>query len=1054
MRPTRWDDIKRIYAHACTLGPDACDGFVREACAHDPVLEDVVVSLLRERVDVPRFDSPVAPIDWTDKVIGHFRVVRRIGAGGMGVVYAAEDLRLGRRVALKFLAPHLDLDEAAKRRLEREGRAAAAIDHPNVCSIHEVGDVDGHLFLAMPLVDGRTLGATLKARRLTVGESVGLAVQLAEGVRAAHARGVIHRDIKSSNVMIEPSGCVKILDFGLARSPGDGATRSGALMGTPAYMSPEQALGAAVDARTDIWSLGVLLHEMLSGTTPFRGDSEFAILRAILEEAPAPLPPAVVAEAPALQRVVARALAKDPDARYQHVDDLIGDLQTLETSGTDTLATTGAVSARSQWRPSLGRWRRPATVAALVAVIAVVALTAILTRDAMRTRWARSDALPQIEQLDANGRRYDAFDLAQRARPYLEGEPAFEVLWSRIAVPLTVETEPAGARVFVRRPGEHGEGGEHGEWEAIGASPVHGSWLPASYVHVRAEYPDRAPVERSVDLSEAGTLRWSDEPTLTMTLPSAAGVPDDMVLVPGGQASVNRLFFADTATLRTDDFLLDRYEVTNRDYLAFVQAGGYTRREFWTHAMRDNGVTLSWAQAMDRFRDATGRPGPSTWELGRYREGEADFPVGGVSWFEAEAYAAYAGKALPTIYHWNRAAAAWSTHWGRVLGNFGGRGPRATRASQSMSRFGVYDAAGNVAEWSRSAVDGAGTRRFVLGGGWADAEYMFREPAAPDVWERRPMLGFRCMRELGPTPTAQALAEPLRIRRRDYSRSQPANDDEFVSLLRRHAYEEGPLESVVEQRDASARWWRYEKVSFAAAYGDERVVAHLFLPLNVKPPYQTVVVFPGADAVFRRSSDALPSTYSGFFSTFLARAGRAVVYPVYSGFYERGGPGGPEPGPSAAWRDLVIRQTRDLGRTVDYLATRDDVDASTLTYFGLSLGAWLSPVMLTTERRFSAAVLSYGGLIPVDLQPEVDPFNFAPRVTLPVLVINGRDDHVFPLRESQEPFFQLLGTPPALKQRVLLEGGHSVPQHALIRETLQWLDERLGPAQAARPAGR
>jgi eukaryotic-like serine/threonine-protein kinase len=726
---------------------------------------------------------------------------------------------------------------------------------------------------------------------------------------------------------------------------------------------------------------------------------------------------------------VRRALAKDPETRYQRIDDFSHELRTLGPIDSPPIP--------EESMSTLERWNRIGMISALAVLIALISLSVFIQA---RSQWARVSAVPLIEQLDADGERYEAFEHALRARTYLADDPSFDAVWSRIAVPLTIETEPAGAHISIRRPVQSAD------WEHLGRSPLQDSWLPAAYLHVRADLPGFAPVERSVDLSEAGGWRWSEKPTIRLSLARQGDVPENMVRVEGGDVELRRLYFLEGPSLPVNDFFLDRYEVTNRDFLEFVKAGGYERREFWNVDIVENGTVLSWQEAMQGFQDATGQPGPSTWEFGRYRDGEDDLPVAGVSWYEADAYAAYAGKKLPTVYHWAWAVDALSNHWPSALGNFDGNGARATRQSLSLGPMGTYDAAGNVREWCRNAVEGSPGRRFILGGGWSDAEYMFREPDSRNGLERGPLNGFRCMRAIdGGAPPTSELAAPLQIRRRDYQAERPVSDEQFRSIKELYTYAKSPLEAEVERRGEPGGWYRQETVSFRAAYGDERVNVHLLLPVNTSPPFQTVVVFPAADAVFRRSSDNLVSTYTGFFTSFLARAGRAVVYPVYSGVYERRTDTDPAPGPSTQWREIVIQQYADLARTIDYLESRNDIDTEHLAFFGLSMGGWMAPIMLATETRFETAILCHGGLIPVQLLPEVDPLNFVPHVTLPLLMINGDQDHVFPVRESQEPLFRLLGTPRALKKRVLHGGGHSLLQNQVIRDSLQWLDEQLGP---------
>ena len=264
------------------------------------------------------------------QTISHYRITEKLGSGGMGVVYKAEDTNLDRTVALKFLAPHLLESEEHKQRFLREAKATASLDPPNICMIHEVGETDGHVFLAMGYIDGPEVRAKIKERPLKFDEALNIAIQAAEGLRAAHQKGVVHRDVKSSNLMLTSTDQVKIMDFGLAQlTGGTKLTKTDTILGTPAYMSPEQASGQPTDRRTDIWSLGVVLYEMVTGRLPFEGEREQAVVYLNINEPHEPIT-AIRAGVPLeLDRIVGKALAKKPEQRYQHVDDMLVDLREL-----------------------------------------------------------------------------------------------------------------------------------------------------------------------------------------------------------------------------------------------------------------------------------------------------------------------------------------------------------------------------------------------------------------------------------------------------------------------------------------------------------------------------------------------------------------------------------------------------------------------------------------------------------------------------------------------------------------------------------------------------
>lgn len=648
-----------------------------------------------------------------------------------------------------------------------------------------------------------------------------------------------------------------------------------------------------------------------------------------------------------------------------------------------------------------------------------------------RVRWVRNVALPGITRLLDKGDYYAAFHLARQAKRYLPDDPQLQAHWRSLAVQVSISTTPPGANIYVR---DYLAAEDSGAWESLGRSPLEQILIPSGHLRWRVTKEGFDDVE--------GATAWAGAlfGTLSFALHPRGIAPPGMVFVPGG---AHRL--RGGPAVKLEDYWLDKYEVTNRQFQEFVNASGYQRRELWKHPFVKDGQTLSWEQAMAGFRDTTGRPGPSTWEMGSYQEGQSDFPVSGVSWYEAAAYAQFAGKSLPTIYHWDRAAGANAPRSpGNQLidvlvlrSNFTGKGAARVGSYQSVSPYGAYDMTGNVKEWSWNADGGAlEARRYLLGGGSGDPDYMAWIPDRIPPFERSRTYGFRCAKY--PAPVPGALRAPVENPVRDYSKEKPGSDEIFQVYKSIYAYDRTDLRPMVESVDDSSEHWRKEKITFDAAYGGERVIAYLFLPKNASPPYQVVVYFPGA-GLFLKSISFLDMP----FSDFIVRSGRALLYPIYQDTYERRVPAA-QRGPNFD-RDRGIQWFKDLGRSIDYLETRSDIDHRKLAYYGFSMGGPWGAIFMALDQRIRVGVFLAGGLRSDRPPPESDGIHFAPRVRQPVLMVNGRNDHGFPLETAQRPLFRLLGAPENDKRHLVFDTGHVVPRQIFIREILEWLDRYLGP---------
>jgi len=690
--------------------------------------------------------------------------------------------------------------------------------------------------------------------------------------------------------------------------------------------------------------------------------------------------------------------------------------------------------------PTVPSWTKELIAGLAVASVAAVAAVVILLGRQAKVRWANDVAIPEIERLLLTPEKERAYELALRVERAIPSSPRLVRLMPLVCGKLSVETVPPGAAVHVRDYRKQG-----GAWEFIGTTPVRSARLCQGAKRWKI-------LKNGFESSEGAVfVRAGFEFKVKMILDETGSLPPGMLRIPGDEHSIGYLTLRPAPPIRLEDYLLDKYEVTNSDYLLFIVAGGYRDRKYWKNDIIDQGRRIPWEEAMKLFIDTTGRPGPAIWAHGIFPPDAGELPVTGVSWYEAAAYAEFAGKKLPSVFHWHHAAML-DTENGFIITQSNLDGSRLAPAGrfESLGPFGTFDMAGNAKEWCWN--ESAGNRT-SLGGAWNEADYWCSQHDAYPPLSREANLGFRCMKSLAETSEVSRAFDSLQpLRVPDYDKMIPCSAEVFEAYRSLYYYPKSALNPRIESRMNWSPDTIVEKVSFDDASGRDRVVVYLFLPRRGRTPWQSIVYFPGVSA-WSLDSIFEYGTVKNREVELYTKSGRAFIFPVYSGTFERRS-SVPAEGLLES-RERWFLYHKELARCLDYLETRPEFDPQKIAYEGLSKGAWSAPVHLALEKRFKAAVLIAGGLYSNTESsqtrwpgPEWDPINFAPRVSIPVLMQNGVYDNLFPPETSVQGLFGRLGTPAQDKHLRLYPTGHALwVLNEYRKDIFDFLDKCLGPVE-------
>lgn len=577
--------------------------------------------------------------------------------------------------------------------------------------------------------------------------------------------------------------------------------------------------------------------------------------------------------------------------------------------------------------PDQGRSRRLKFLKIALPMLLLAVAATILIPVWVHKERARNELLPAIEGLAGKMFRSNRkiFDMAATAEKYLPNDPRLAKLWPSIANTMSIETEPAGAEVYWKDYDTPAA-----EWRFSGVSPLKEVKVPRDYLRLEIRKAGYQTIELAVPSFALGFRPIVQH----LKMDPLGNLPGNMVRIPRSTTDMEIVGLEKSGPKEVPEFLIDKYEITNKQFKAFMDAGGYTNPTYWTFPIIGAGKMIPLSTALKTFIDRTGQQGPATWEAGSYPDGTEDHPVTGVSWYEAAAYAAYAHKQLPTVFHWAAVADTWRSEFLLPLSNFNGKSTTAVGSLAGFSTYGVYDLAGNAREWTFNQ-SGDTDQRFILGGGWTDPSYAFNDSFTQPALDRSESNGFRCIKLIAEDSAMIALMQPLSKEFRDYAKEKPVGDATFASFARQFVYDKTPLGATIEKTMESEAW-KADVVSIDAGYNNERLVLYVFLPKTYSAPLQPVVFFSGSNGIHESKFE--PSLINSRL-LFIMKSGRALIFPIYKGTYERQDDLKSDlQEETVRYKDHVIMWGKEYSRTIDYLETRKDMHADKVAYLGISWG--------------------------------------------------------------------------------------------------------------------
>jgi len=603
--------------------------------------------------------------------------------------------------------------------------------------------------------------------------------------------------------------------------------------------------------------------------------------------------------------------------------------------------------------------------------------------------------------------------------------------YEKVTTLVDIYTTPIKVKVYLKVKNDTIE-----DWELLGISPLKNIRVPQKWLELKLVYKD------NIFFTGTHPYYLNNNDNVFILPKDDYKIDSNFVLFLGKNTKLRFPGIDHLKNKKIGAYALSKYEVTNIEFQKFVKDSGYSKPEYWDFPINIGTKTYDF-NSVENFVGEFGKPGPSNWSYSKFPKGQEDFPVTGISWFEARAYARYVNMDIPNVYQWSNAANLGTSFRFVPKSNFSKSLLTSVGSIETNNGNNIFDIAGNVREWTINFSDSEKTNKAILGGCYLDDDYFFNDYVGQNAFNRSIGNGFRLVKNLDQYESFQNYADTsIYMKIRDYY-SLPGVSEEVFKIYKKQFidYNKNFNDTIINIPNNEI--YKVQRYEIPCVDGVEKMPGYIFYNSSIKPPYKPIIYFPGSNAIHLTNTDIMIANKLDQFD-YLMEEGYAIIHPIYLSTYEREDELKSDyPTKTKQYKNHVINWGKEFKKTIDYIELREDLDIEYLSYYGVSWGGYMANILLAIDERVKAAVLNVAGLCFQETYEEIESYLYTPRIKCPIIMLNGKYDVFFPMETSQKPMYDLIGTETEHKKHYVYPSGHYVPKKELIAEHLNWLNKYL-----------